>query len=189
MGYAYSVYSVDLKKLRPHGKKLFAELRATFADDLAEADEWFDTAIIEKGAPTRLRALYQLMMKLPLQKDAGFQYGYCVEMLCKHFGERVDDVSLTWFSDVLDPLLKQARCPKTDALLGAGVFPMKIPKPSDFPEIGTVTPAKCKVGARAMSLVKPLTDGDENLDMVVDEVRRWFDAGLANKRGLVWFVY
>ena len=189
MGYAYSVFAVDLRKLRPHGKKLFAELRDKYADDIEEADNWFDTYIIQKGAPTRLRALWQLMMKLPLQKDAGFQYGYCIEMLCKHFGERVDETSLTWFDDVLDPLLKKARCPKTDKLLGKGVFPIKIPPPADFPELGTVTPAGCAAGLRAMTAVKPLTNGDENLDMVVDEVRRWFELAKAKRRGLVWFVY
>src|SRR5690348_1921903 len=107
MGYAYSVYAVDLKKLKPGGKKLFAELREKNAKDIEEADRWFDHYIIEKGAPTRLRALWQLMMKLPLQKDAGFQYGYCIELMCRHFGERVDEASLTWFDDVLDPVLKR----------------------------------------------------------------------------------
>jgi hypothetical protein len=189
VGYAYSVYGVDLKKLRPQGKKLFAALREKYADDVSEADDWFDTHIIERGAPTRLRALWQLMMKLPLQKDAGFQYAYCVEMLCQHFGERIDDVSLTWFSDVLDPLLKRARQPKSDTLLGKGISPIKIPKPADFPEFGTVTPAGCIAGTRAMGLVKPLTGGDQNLDMVVDEVTRWFALAKAKKRGLVWFVY
>ncbi len=189
MGYAYSVYGVDLKKLRPQGKKLFAELREKYADDIKEADRWHDRDITERGAPTRSRALWQLMMKLPLQKDVGFQYGYCVEMLCMHFGERVDDVSLTWFSDVLDPLLKRARQPKTDTLLGKGISTIKIPKPADFPEFGTVTPAGCVAGLRAMSLVKPLTGGDENLDMVVGEVARWFTLAKAKKRGLVWFVY
>jgi len=189
VGYAYSVYGVDLKKLKPGGKKLFKELREKYAKDVEEADRWHDHYIIERGAPTRLRALWQLMMKLPLQKDAGFQYGYCVELMCKHFGERVDDTSLTWFSDVLDPLMKKARGPKTAALLCAGVLPMKIPKPADFPEIGTVTPAGCVAGIRALTAAKPLTGDDENLDMVVDEVMLWFKRAKAKKRGLVWFVY
>jgi len=190
MGYAYSVFAVDLKKLKPaKNKKLFDELKEKYGDDFTEADEWFEDDIIKKGAPIRARALWELLYEKPSQTRHGFQYGYALETLCKHFGDRVDETSLTWFDDVLDPLLKKARCPTTEQLLGKGVFPMKIPPPADFPEIGTVTPAGCIAGIGAMATIRPLAGDDDNALMVIDEVRGWFDRAKAKKRGLVWFVY
>lgn len=191
VGYAYSVFAVDLGKLKPaRDKKLFAALREQYADDLARADEWFDDEIVKKGAPIRARALWELLHATPSQKAHGFQYGYALELLCRHFGERVDKISLTWFDDVLDPLLKKAKRPPSARLLGKGVRPMKVPAPRDFPEIGTVTPAGCVAGIAALAAVAPFVDrDDENVVMVVDEVRGWFERAKAKRRGLVWFVY
>jgi hypothetical protein len=195
VGYAYSVYAVDLKKLKPPKgkakiKKLFDELKEKHGADIRESDEWFDHYIVEQGAPIRLRALWELLHGTCSQKQWGFQYGYCLELLCKQFGRRIDETSLTWFDDVLDPVLKRARCPATKRLLGKGAFPLPIPAPKDFPEIGTVTAAGCISGLRAMSKVRALVvPDDENLVMVVDEVTQWFQRAKAAKQGLVTFVY
>jgi hypothetical protein len=195
MGYAYSVYAVDLKKLKPPAgkaarKKLFDELREKHADDIREADSWFDHYIIEQGAPIRLRALWELIHGTCSQKQWGFQYGYCLEMLCRQFGRRVDETSLTWFSDVLDPALKKAKLPKTDVLLGKDKFPLAIPKPRDFPEIGTIDAKACRTGEAAMVKLRAMIDpDDENLVMVVDEVKLWFARANEKKQSLVWFVY
>jgi hypothetical protein len=193
VGYAYSVYAVDLKKLRKRPlreKKWFGALRNAEAEEWKRADEWFDDAIVQRGAPTRARAAWELVFETPSQKKHGFQYGYALEALCRAFGNRVDDASLTWFDETLDPLLAKARCPSTKTLLGSGVYPMAIPPPADFPEIGTVTPAGCVAGIRAMAKIEPLVaKGDDDALMVVREVRGWFERAKAHKRGLVWFVY
>ena len=195
MGYAYSVYAVDLKKLKPPAgkaarRKLFDELREEYADDIREADEWFESYIIEQGAPIRSRALWELLHGSCSQKQWGFQYAYCLELLCKHFGRRVDDTSLTWFSDVLDPVLKKAKLPRTDVLLGKDKYPVAIPRPKDFPEIGSIEAKRCPSNAAAMTKVRALVDpDDDNLLMVVDEVTRWFARASEAKQGLVWFVY
>jgi hypothetical protein len=190
VGYAFSVYAVDLKKLKPtKNKKLVVELRAKYEADFAEADRWFDREIVENGAPSRARALYQLVMGLPLQKSFGFQYAYALETLCRHHGARVGEVDLTWFASALDPLLKRARYPSTAKLLGKGERPMRLPMPDNFPELGMLSPAGCAAGIRAMTAVAPFAKGDGNAEMVIREVRLWCESAKAKKRGLMWFVY
>ena len=190
MGYAFSVFSVDLKKLAKvwgkNDKKLGKAIREKYAREITEADEWFVDEIVEQGAPTRARALYELLAGKPEKKQHGFQYGYALELLCQHFGERVDQEELRNFDDVLDPLLKKAKCPKTGQLLGRHVLPLPIPRPADFPEIGSVTPAGCIAGIGALGTIAPHAP-DDNARMVIAEVRGWFER--AKKRGLVWFVY
>lgn len=193
MGYSFSVYAIDLKKLRKvWGKKdteLLSEIREEHADDISDNDESFEDDIIEGGAPIVARALYEILAGKPEKKDHGFQYGYALELLCKHLGERVDEESLTWFDDILDPLLKKAKCPKTELLLGAHVLPLKIPMPNDFPEIGTVEPNGCIAGLGVMQTIAPLAKGNDDAKMVIDEVTGWFDKAKKAKAGLVWFVY
>ena len=64
------------------------------------------------------------------------------------------------------------------------MLPLPIPRPADFPEIGSVTPAGCIAGIGALGTIAPHAP-DENARMVIAEVR-WFEP---QKRGLVWFVY
>lgn len=191
MGYAYSVYAVDLKKLKrlwgKRDKKLGKALRAKHAEDIKQNTDWFDDAIAERGSPTLGRAIHEILDGKCAAKGHGFQYGYAVELLCRELGGRVDEVSLTWFDDVLDPLLKRAKQPALAKLLGKGVRPMPIPAPADFPEIGTIEPAGLvKLDA---ALAKLDDGGDENTKMVIDEVRGWCARAKKQKRGVVWFVY
>jgi hypothetical protein len=194
VGYAYSVYTVDLKALRKlwgRGKKnnaLGEEIREELEEDIADNWEAFEDDIIEHGAPLVARAMYEIFAGKPEKKEHGFQYGYALELIVQHIGQRVDDEQLTWFDDVLDPLLKKARCPNVEQMMGRGTLPLKIPMPDDFPEIGTVEPAGCIAAIGALATIRPMTKNDNAL-MVIDEVRGWFEAAKKMKRGLVWFIY
>jgi len=192
VGYSYSVYAVDLKALRKvWGKKnsdLFDEIREEQADEIADNYESFEEEIIEKGAPVVARAIYEIFAGKPEKKQHGFQYGYALEMIVRQIGERVGEEELTWFDEFLDPLLKKARCPDTEAMMGRGVLPLKIPMPNDFPEIGTVEPAGCIAAIGALATIRPMTKDEDTL-MIIDEVRGWFESAKKLKRGLVWFIY
>jgi len=121
-----------------------------------------------------------------MRKQHGFQYGYAVEVLCKHFGNRVDKASLTWFDETLDPLLKRAKQPSIGKLLRRGQSPISIPK-ADFPEIGTLEPHQQTVMARALGAI--ITVDNEDARYVIDELRRWLAAAKKRKHAIVWFVY
>lgn len=192
MGYSYSVYAVDLKALRKlWGKKnrdLLEEIRDEQEDEIADNYASFEDEIIEEGAPVIARAVYEIFAGKPEKKQHGFQYGYALEMIVRQIGERIDDEELTWFDELLDPLLKKARCPDTEQMMGSFVLPLKIPMPNDFPEIGIVEPAGCIAAIGALATVRPMTKDDDTL-MVIDEVRGWFESAKKKKCGLVWFIY
>ena len=180
MGYAFSTYAVDLKKLRPNAK-LVPELRESFAKHIERLDEWFDQDVVQRGAPTMARALYQLLAGEPMPKQFAYAYAYALEIVCMHFGKRVGEEDLVWFADTLDPLLRRAKQPTTARLLGKGVIPMKVPMPRAFPDIGSLAPAGCKAALKSLAA---LPTDDDDVRMVVTEVRRWCESG-----SVVWFVY
>lgn len=187
MGYAYAVYAVDLNSLRAtfgcKDEALYATLCAEYADDLKENASWFEDDIAD-GAPTLARALRDLLWGEP-KVEHGFQYGYAAELLCRHLGERVDDLELASFDEVADPLL---RVSKTSELLGRGVMPMTFPAPEDFPEIGTVEAEACEHSDGMFAYASLMTD-DDNARTVMEAVGRWFDRAQELKRGLVSFLY
>ena len=193
MGYSYTVFAVDLKALRKvwgKGKKnsdLLEEIREDQEDRIADNYESFEEEIIEGGAPVVGRAIYEIFAGKPEKRQHGFQYGYALEMIVRQLGECVGE-ELSWFDEFLDPLLKKARCPDTEAMMGRGVLPLKIPMPNDFPEIGTVEPAGCIAAIGALATIRPMTKDDDTL-AIIDEVRGWFESAKKQKRGLVWFIY
>jgi hypothetical protein len=195
MGYAYSVYAVDLAKLKAlwgsADAKLDAKLAKQHAADYRDKDEWFDH-YIAKGAPTFATAMTEVLAGKATQKKHGFMYGYAIEQLCRHLGARVDKESLTWFDEVLDPLLKKAKQPKLAKLLCRGIFPMPIPKPGDFPEIGTIDTKAGAALIKAMTAIAPLAADDDTgygPKMLIEEVRGWVTRAQKRKRQVVWFLY
>ncbi|MEO8700768.1 MAG: hypothetical protein ABI867_12030 [Kofleriaceae bacterium] len=195
MGYAYSVYAVDLAKLTKlwgsSDTRLAARLAKAHADEYASKDEWFE-GDIAKGAPAFATAVTEVLAGRPTQKKHGFIYGYAVELLCQHLGSRVDEVSLTWFDKALDPFLKKAKQPKLAKLLGAGILPVPIPKPKDFPEIGTIDAKAGAALVAAMDAIAPLAPPPDdfcNAGAVIVEVRAWVTRAAKRKRQLVWFLY
>ena len=194
MGYNYSAYAVDLKALRKvwgKGRKqreLFDEICEEHEDDIADNYESFEDYIVEDGAPILKRALYEIFLGKPSQKDHGFQYGYALQLLCEQLGERVGEEELSWFAEYIDPLLKKARCPSTEQMMGEGTLPLKIPMPKDFPVIGTVEAAGCIAALGALGTIRAMTEDDDAL-YAIDEITIWFEAAKKKKRGLVWFIY
>jgi hypothetical protein len=190
MGYPISAFAIDLKKLKPNKSEDFlSEMIEEFEEDFDDNWENFEEQIVREGAPILERALYLLLQGKPLPKEHAFQYGYALEILVKHVGECVNEESLEDFDDMLDPLLKKARCPNTNDMLGRGILPMKMPRPNDWPEIGTITPVGCVAGLGAMATIEPLAKGDDDTLMVIHELRGWFEAAKKKKCGIVWFAY
>jgi hypothetical protein len=190
MGYAYSTYAVDLDVLRKTfgggDEELYRKLKAKYAKEMIENDEWFDH-YLAKGAPPLVVALRELIAGKPARKKHGFQYAYALEMLCKHFGGRIDEADLTWFDEALDPLLKKAKQPSTGKVIGRGVYAVRIPKPADFPEMGTLdAKGQAALGKVLDAVGEP---EDEDVKYVTDELRSWLKKAKAKKAGIVWFVY
>src|SRR5262245_21450577 len=166
MGYGFSVYSVDLKKLRTaRGSKnarLAAAIKKKQAERFTHADDWFADDIAS-GAPSLATALDELIAGKPTKKKYGFQYGYAIELLCEHFGKRIDEGDLSSrIDESLDPLLAKAKKPTLSKLLRSGVFPLAIPEPRDFPEIGTIDAKAMTALGSALAAIEPMIPPDDD---------------------------
>jgi len=192
MAYQHAVFAVDLKAFREvwgrPNPALGDDIRDDQADAIANNYDQFEEDIVEHGAPVVARAMYEIFAGRPEKSQHGFQYGYALQLIARQLGEQVGGGELAWFDELLDPLLERASCPTVEHMMGRGVFPLEIPRPIDFPEIGTVEPAGCVAAIDALVAIRKLTDDVTTL-RVIDEIRGWFETANKTKRGLVWFVY
>lgn len=194
MGYPFSAFAVDLKKLAAaagsEDKKLEAALAKKNAKHYAENAEWFEDEIA-KGAPTLAAAVSEIIAgKTPKKSKHGFQYGYALEVLTKHFGTRIDEDELgLGCNEALDPCLKKAKKPSFEKLTKEGVFPIAIPAPADFPGIGTMNAKDIAACLAALDAIAPQTKEDDDAGEIADALRSWCKKATKKKRDLVWFYY
>ncbi|MFF5704479.1 hypothetical protein ACFY7H_18540 [Streptomyces sp. NPDC012794] len=96
MSSSLSVYLLDLNATHAlvgsRDDALLEIVRERFADDLARADDWFDTEI-ERGAPTACEALRAVVYGGPFSTDQehAFQYAYAYKRLCGLTGSFLDN--------------------------------------------------------------------------------------------------
>jgi len=194
MGYPYSAHAVELAKLtRAAGSKdakLEAALAKKYAKHYAENAEWFADEIAD-GAPTLGKAVADIIAgTVPKRSKHGFQYGYAVEVLVMHFGERIDEDEVGLGCEAaIDKYLKKAKQPTTETLTKLGVYPVAIPAPEDFPGIGTMTAKDMKALLAAFDAATPLWANDDGAKEVSAAFRSWCEKALAKKRELVWLYY
>jgi len=193
MGYSYSVYAVDLARLKKvwgsKDPKLAAAAKKQQAERIKDNGEWFADEIASGELPSLGQAIDEIVAGKVTKKQHGSQYGYALEVLCMHLGTRVDEEEFTWFDEFLDPLLKQAKQPDTEKLVGRGSIPMKIPEPADFPEIGTIDTKGIAAFTKALDAIEELAEDDDDAEEVIDEVRGWLAGAKKKRRQLVWFIY
>jgi hypothetical protein len=132
MGYQTRIYGVDLRRLQSafgsHDGDLVRRLSEQYAEDFADADEGFATEIAE-GALTLEAALAEVIQgTISGSRSTAFQYGYALEMLSRHLGEKMD-------TDMLGEI---EGIGFAEQLATSGP-PIPIPIPEDFPIIGYMT--------------------------------------------------
>jgi hypothetical protein len=193
VGYPYSAFAIDLKKLAAlagsKDKRLEAALRKKQGSHYADNAEWFADEIGD-GAPTLDVAVAQLIAgTAPKRSKHGFQYGYALEVLIRHVGTRIDEDELgLGAGDALEPFLKKAKRPSFDKLTKNAVLPVPIPAPADFPDISTMTPKDVAVLAEALDAIAPLVKG-EPAQEVADALRSWCTKATKKKAALVLIAY
>ena len=193
MGYSFSVYAVDLDKLTAvagkNDRKLLAAVLKKQAEEIADNDESFEEEIA-KGTPSLAVALQQIIEgKIKAPKGSGYQYGYALEVLCAHLGERIEEEDLSWFHEFIDGYLKKVKSRSSMKLLGEDKLPIRIPKPDDFPGIGSITLEQVIAATPFFTAAAKLATDDDDATEVFDEIVGWLKVAKKKKRGLVWFVY
>ncbi len=180
--------------------KLVAAVLESQADRIKDNTEWFSDDIAE-GAPTLEQALRELVAGECTKKKHGFQYAYALEAVCAHLGKPLGAADfINW--TVLEAL--EEALPNDEALrkllscenmTEAKKLAVPIPRPADFPGMGTLDAAQCKTCLAALQKLKidpEKTYGEldgEELAESLDELKGWFSAAVKAKRGLMLFTY
>ncbi len=191
MGYAFAAYAVDLPSLsKLYGskdKKFPAKALKIGKTRIADTNESFEEEITEHKAPDLKRALEEMIEGRCVFKHAGFMYGYALEVMCETHGKRVDNESLSWFDEAIDPYLKKSSM----KMLGDNRRPMPFPEPDNFPGIGSIDAKQVVVAEAAFTTALPLAKkkDDDDATEVFEEILGWLRAAKKKKSGLVWFVY
>ena len=184
---------MDLDKLAAaagkNDRRLLAAMLKKQAEEIADNDESFEEEIA-KGTPSLPVALEQIVagtIKAP--KGSGFQYGYALEVLCAHLGERIEEEDLSFFHEFIDGYLKKVKSRSSMKLLGEDKLPIRIPKPADFPGIGSITLEQVIEATPFFTVASALAIDDDDATEVFEEILGWLKVAKKKKRGLVWFVY
>lgn len=182
MGYSAQAYAVDIDRIRSafgsRDETLLRAIEQAFADDLRRSDEWF-SGEISRGAPTLREALAQILRgKITGREGTEFQYGYAVELLCKHLGHSLDTDDGFEFVDDLE---------LPTSLTTSGP-PLPIPTLTDFPVIGFLTANQ--VGEEYARLKdQDLSHDDEDIAAAREEFRSYLQQANDLGLGIAMFSY
>lgn len=210
MSYGITAIAVDLKRieaLQSAARSVFRKGKARvvlqqLTTEEAEQFERFDEMLDDVLDPDEPRpaisfevALTNLVFGRAMNGQFGFLYGYALEMLCLHYGERLPNRHWSGMGSDWGETVQQGL---TDAGVDERVIsvrhwmyrgaPLKIPAPDDFPSIGYVRAAE--VSPALIELQKATADSlNEEVAESVDEVRHWLTTCQVRQCDLVSFYY
>ena len=182
MSYSIHPYLLNLSELENSfrsGSQAWADaLVGKFEHELKQNDEWFKSEIVG-GSPSLAKALRELIMGSPSSTRHVFQYGYALELLCRHFGRKLENAGFVeYHSGWLE------KVGGVSAVLGAGP-PVAIPRSNDFPMIGHATPRD----AIKILATEPTEGNDPEVEEAREVFRWWLEQAVKESKGLVLFEY
>ncbi len=181
MSYSTAIYAVDLQLLESSfGSKdvdMLRHIKRQYGHLFQEADEWFDDKI-SQGVPTLEEAIAELIEgTLTAPALAAFQHGYALEMLCRHFGARLN-------SDALG-MIEGMGVAERLALSGP---PIAIPRSEDFPVIGYMTYQQTVAELQRME-GKTFSYTDKYVETAHMQLKSCLEEAERRRVGLVAFCY
>lgn len=141
-------------------------------------------------------ALFDLLVGGELNPDFGHKYAYALELLCDHFGERLDNSAWSamrsdWAEHVHEAMkqfgIDEEALSLNDHLLFRG-SPIPIPAPADFPSIGFLRKNEIGNATDAMDAAA-LSSLDEETKEPIMQIRAWLERCGELKCDLVCFYY
>jgi hypothetical protein len=195
---SYNLYpiAVDLNAvLAAIGSKdesLLAELTAEFAHELDELNSMLVDAIGEDDALAATDVLRHLVTGEPRRTDAGFVYGYCFEIICRHFGDTLSNSAWSsmrwnWFEAVQRALGEAGvgdRVFAATRLVTRGA-PVELPPIDDFPSIGYLTRAEIPAVRGALASADLSKVADAEAVASIEQIRSWLRECQESDRDLV----
>jgi hypothetical protein len=190
MGYILTATAVDLGKVTAavgsKDMRLLSALVKKFGDDFEQFDEMAaDFADEEAGgdALTMQGALGQMVMGEEYSEWLGFLYGYALEFICRHFGERLPNEhwsampSGSKWAETVDRGLNAAGVPERVLRVGTHLMnrgsPVPIPEIDDFPGIGYLRLNEVRAAQEALAQARLAAVTDREAIESIKEVRDW----------------
>ena len=131
MGYIHNFFAVDLEKFSSiYGSKdreLLASILQEQAEEIEDNDGFFEEEIEDGEMPDTTASITQIFDGAIQTDVEGAMYGYALQMIADHMGERVEGGEYG---------VAAVRDQPFHSLLAESGPPVPIPIPSDFPEIG-----------------------------------------------------
>lgn len=182
MAFSTVAFAVDIEVIRTvygsNDQTLYWTIEEKFSYELQHNDLWFEEEI-QRGAITLRDALVHIIEGRPQDNPAtAFQYGYAVELLCKHFGHFLEGDGL--INRIVDLEIQTA-------ILESGV-PIPVPPPPDIPIIGHLTSEQVideYIHLKEQSLIHP----DQYIEDARQEFRSFLRQAHQKGLGLVSFTY
>ena len=205
MGYGIVPYVVRLGRLRAavrsHDERVVSGVRRLARVGLEELEADFADEIA-RGAPHPAIALRDLVVGRPVATRASaFMYVYALEVLCAHFGERLDSGPFERVGPALLRALSRVLARggvdafSLDDLID-GRPPIALPRWKGFPRVGTIEPAAVAPARRQLDamLREPRAVGARRDEHAARDglltLASWFaSARRVRGGGLVCFYY
>lgn len=185
MSYSTTLYAVDIEHLQAtfgsQDAALLANIERKYAGEIADSNTSFDEEIAE-GAPTRQKALREIIDGEITRPDYGFQYGYALEYLCRHLGEIVASRFLNGVFGSLADL-------EVDTFLAQDRLPLPLPEPDDFPFISYMTPEEITEELQRLAGMDLSYPEDEEIEAERHDFRDCLKKAEAAQLGIVAFYY
>jgi hypothetical protein len=173
---------------------LMGKIRGRFYAESKRIDRLLKDAIDPDEEPlTTGDILRHLITGEPYREDAGFAYGYCLELVCRQLGRALDNSAWSakrggWF-DAVAAALRDAGVYSSALSIEALAFrgaPVPLPHIDDFPSIGYLT--KAEIGtARAALAAADLSRAPAEEATAIRQLREWLDTCAESNRDLVCF--
>lgn len=150
----------------------------------------------EEDEPSLEEALAQLLTGGEQHEDYGHKYGYALEMVCEHFGERLSNshwsaMHSDWIDEVEQAMVEAGIDPQVLSV-GRHLFyrgsPIAISTPYDFPAIGYMRVSEMPAATQAIDAGN-LSDMDEEVRESVLQIRQWLTRCIETDRDLICFYY
>lgn len=199
MGYHLTPIAIDLDALRlalgSRDAALAGKIRGRFYVDTKKIDRLLKETIDPDEEPlTTGDVLRHLIMDEPYREDAGFAYGYCLELVCRQVGNALPASAWSatqkdWF-DTIAAALRECGVNSSALAIRDLAFrgpPVSLPPIDEFPAIGYLTSAEVGTARAALAAADFTRAQGEEVLAAICQVHGWLDACSESNRDLVCF--
>jgi hypothetical protein len=199
MGYQLTPIAVDIDALRlaigSGDAGLVGKVRGRFYTEIKRIDRLLKEVLDPDEEPlTTSDLLRQLILGEPRREDAGFGYGYCLELICRQIGQALPNSEWSamhgdWF-DAVAAALRDCGVNSSALAIRDLAFrgsPVPLPPIDDFPGIGYLTAAEIGTARAALAAADLSRLDDEEVAASIRQVQEWLNTCADSNRDLVCF--